>query len=148
MAEPTNGSTEPTLADAPAEATAPAAVSGLIEPIRAAGALLGFGVGVLATLRYGGVWPDAIIHGVIGALIVTPIAWVLALVLVGEATRVEARNEAARYEQRIADTRAQLERELGPLARNPNPTVESGPDAQALPAAGTPTEPARPQLEP
>ena len=62
----------------------PTAIAAIVSPIKALGALLGFAIGFVATYRAGGAVSDSILHGILGALLLLPCAWFLALFLVRE----------------------------------------------------------------
>jgi uncharacterized membrane protein len=111
-------------------------IAGLVEPIRAAGALLGLVVGFVATYRVGGDLTSSVLHGLLGAALLTPIAWLLALVLVREMLRASVDEQRRAHEERLADARRRVAEHLAAAGAS-------------VPAArGVPGAPAAPALDP
>lgn len=104
------------MADRAATASAPPgtteAVAATVAPIKAGGALLGFAVGFLATWRMQGGFAAAVLHGLLGALLVAPIAWFFALVLLREAIRANVERQRREHDARVAQTKRQVAQQL------------------------------------
>ena len=88
------------------------AIAGFVEPLRAAGAILGFAVGFLATWRSGGAFAESTIHGLIGALLLGPVGWFLGLVLIREAIRANIEDQRTAHNNRVQDAKRQLVEQL------------------------------------
>ena len=83
----------------------PAAVAAMVEPIKAIGAILGLAVGFIATYRSGGAISDSILHGLLGALLVYPCAWFLALVLVREGIKANVVDQRKAYDAQVLEAK-------------------------------------------
>ena len=88
------------------------AIAGFVEPLRAAGAILGFAVGFLATYRSGGAFAESTIHGLVGALLLGPVGWFLGLVLIREAIRANIEDQRAAHDMRVQEAKRQLVEQL------------------------------------
>ncbi len=97
-------------------------IAGMVDPIRSAGALLGFAVGAVSTWRLGGGLTDCVLHGLLGALLLFPIAWFLGLLLVREMIRANVEEQREDYDRRVAEAKRSI--------------------AQQYAASGTPLPPA------
>ena len=80
-------------------------ISALVGPFRAVGSLLGFAVGFAATYRSGGAVTDSILHGLLGALLVSPLFWFLGLLLVREAIRINVEDQKHAYADQVEDAK-------------------------------------------
>jgi hypothetical protein len=85
--------------------SAPQAIEAIVEPIRAGGALLGFAVGAYATRAAGGAFADCVIHGLVGAALVMPIAWFFALFIVRESIRGNVEQQRRDYDAKVEEAR-------------------------------------------
>jgi len=65
-------------------------VAAVVQPCRAGGAVLGFAVGLVAAWVRGADDVGAVLHGLLGALLVLPIGWCLGLVLARSMLRARA----------------------------------------------------------
>jgi hypothetical protein len=90
----------------------PAAISAIVDPIKAVGGLVGFAIGALATYRSGGAIPDSIMHGILGALLLYPVAWFLALILVREGIRANVDDQRRAYERKVVDAKRQIAQQM------------------------------------
>ncbi len=104
----------------PARIETAEAVAAIVDPIRACGALLGFVVGFAATWRSGGGLTEAALHGLLGAVVLLPVAWFLGLVLVREMIRVNVDEQRRDYEQRLEAARRQVAEQLAATGAVPD----------------------------
>ena len=114
----------------------PTAIAAIVSPIKALGALLGFTVGFIATYRAGGAVSDSVMHGILGALLLMPVAWFLALFLVREGIKGNIHQQRAQYDVRVADAKRQVAEQLRANGMPLSPALEEalkGP--MALPPA-------------
>ena len=86
-------------------------IAGMVDPIRAVGALFGFAVGAVSTWRLGGDLTDSVLHGLLGAVLLFPIAWFLGLVLVREMIRASVEEQREEYDQRVVEAKRSLARQ-------------------------------------
>jgi hypothetical protein len=93
---------------APGSISAPQAIDAIVEPFRAGGALIGFAVGAYATHAAGGALWDCVTHGLLGAVLVMPLAWFLALFIVRESIRGNVEDQRRDYETRVEDAKRQV----------------------------------------
>ena len=96
------------MADEPTTMSTNESIAALVDPIRAAGAVLGFAVGFLATFRMGGDLTGSILHGLLGATILFPLAWFLGLVIVREMIRGNVEEQRGQYDREVAQAKAKL----------------------------------------
>jgi hypothetical protein len=101
------------MADSPTPASdasisAPQAIEAIVEPFRAGGALIGFVAGAYATHAAGGALWDCVTHGLLGAILVMPLAWFLALFIVRESIRGNVVDQRREYETRVEDAKRQV----------------------------------------
>src|SRR5690242_6672498 len=82
-------------------------VQAVVEPIKAAGGLLGFAVGFLAAHRSGADLPGSVEHGLLGAALLWMLAWFLALYLVREMMTGHIEEQRRLYTERVEAARAQ-----------------------------------------
>ncbi len=90
----------------------PTAIAAIVSPIKALGALIGFAVGFVATYRAGGAISDSIMHGILGALLLLPCAWFLALFLVREGIKANVQLQRQQYDQRLQQAKRQVAEQL------------------------------------
>ena len=109
-------------------------VQAIVEPIKALGALIGFGVGFLASHRSGADMTGAVIHGLVGALIVCGIFWMGAVWLVREMMISHVQEQRQLYESRVAEAvkahEARQQARATPLPP-PVPRVTLGPGGRS-----------------
>lgn len=86
-------------------------IAGMVDPIRTAGALVGFAVGAVSTWRLGGDLTDSVLHGLLGAVLLYPIAWFLGLVLVREMIRANVEKQREDYDRRVVEAKQTLARQ-------------------------------------
>jgi hypothetical protein len=97
-------------------------VEAIVEPIKALGALLGFAIGFLASWRSGADMTGAVIHGLVGALLLLGIAWLAAVWLVREMMILHVQEQRKLYEERVAEVqRVKAEREHAQATPLPPP---------------------------
>jgi hypothetical protein len=84
------------------------AIEAIVEPFRAGGALIGFVAGAYATHAAGGALWDCVTHGLLGAALVMPLAWFLALFIVRESIRGNVVDQRRDYEVRVEDAKRQV----------------------------------------
>jgi hypothetical protein len=97
-------------------------VEAIVEPIKALGALLGFAIGFLASWRSGADMTGAVIHGLVGALLLLGIAWLAAVWLVREMMILHVQEQRKLYEERVAEVqRVKAEREHAQATPLPSP---------------------------
>jgi hypothetical protein len=89
----------------PPESTSADQIAAIVGPFRAAGSLLGFAVGFLATYRSGGAVADSVLHGLLGALLVSPLFWFLGLLLIREAIRVNVEDQKEAYAEQVVEAK-------------------------------------------
>jgi hypothetical protein len=111
----------------------PTAIAAIVSPIKAIGALLGFAVGFIATYRAGGAISDSIMHGFLGALLVLPCAWFLALFLVREGIKANVLDQRAQYDKRLLDAKRRVALQLQATGMPLPPALEEALRAPALP---------------
>ena len=90
----------------------PTAIAAIVEPIKAVGALLGFAVGFAATYRSGGAVSDSIMHGLLGAVLLLPVAWFLALFLVREGIKANVDEQRHQYDLRVLQAKRQVAEQM------------------------------------
>jgi hypothetical protein len=90
------------------ELDTPSAIAAIVDPIKAVGALIGFAIGFAATYRSGGAITDSIMHGILGALLLYPVAWFLALILVREGIRANVEDQRKAYDRKVLDAKRQI----------------------------------------
>src|SRR5690242_17029601 len=81
-------------------------VEAVIEPIKAAGGILGFLVGFLAEYRSGGDLTASALHGLLGAALLWMVAWFLAVYLVREMMANHIEEQRRMYTERVEEMRA------------------------------------------
>jgi hypothetical protein len=97
-------------------------VEAIVEPIKAVGALLGFAIGFIASWRSGADMTGAVIHGLIGALLLLGIAWMAAVWLVREMMILHVQEQRRLYEERVEEVqRVKAEREHAAATPLPPP---------------------------
>jgi hypothetical protein len=109
-------------------------VEAIVEPIKAMGALLGFAIGYLASWRSGADMTGSVIHGLIGALLLLPIAWLGAVWLVREMMIAHVQEQRRLYEARVAESRKAAEERAQAQATPlppPVPRVTLGPGGRS-----------------
>jgi hypothetical protein len=94
------------------ELDTPHAISAIVDPIKAIGALVGFAIGFAATYRSGGAIPDSIMHGILGALLLYPVAWFLALILVREGIRANVEDQRKAYDRKVLEAKRQVAQQM------------------------------------
>jgi hypothetical protein len=92
-----------------------AGVDAVVEPIKAAGAALGFLIGFVAAHRSGASLTDAALHGLLGAALLLPVAWYLGLWLVREMMTTHVDEQRRLYTERIETLRARAAETGGDL---------------------------------
>ncbi len=102
----------------------PTAIAAIVSPIKALGALLGFAVGFVATYRSGGAISDSVMHGILGALLLMPVAWFLALFLVREGIKGNIHQQRAQYDVRVAQAKRQVAEQLRASGMPLSPALE------------------------
>jgi hypothetical protein len=109
-------------------------VEAIIEPIKAIGALVGFGVGFMASRRSGADLTGCVLHGLVGAVLLCGIAWLAAVWLVREMMISHVQEQRRLYEARVdAALQAKAVREQAratPLPP-PVPRVTIGPGGRS-----------------
>jgi hypothetical protein len=109
-------------------------VEAIIEPIKAIGALVGFGVGFMASRRSGADLTGCVLHGLLGAVLLCGIAWLAAVWLVREMMISHVQEQRRLYEARVdAALQAKTVREQAratPLPP-PVPRVTIGPGGRS-----------------
>src|SRR3954469_15390995 len=81
-------------------------VEAVIEPIKAIGGLIGFGVGFLAAHRSGADLTSSTLHGLVGAALLWIVAWFLAVYLVREMMARHIEEQRRLYNERVEAIRA------------------------------------------
>ena len=94
--------------EAPRPSGAADHIAAMVEPIKALSGVAGFVIGGVPTWRAGGAWPDVILHGLLGAVMLGLIGWFVGLVLIREAIRARVDELRAEYDERVAETRRQI----------------------------------------
>lgn len=102
----------------------PTAIAAIVAPIKAIGALLGFAVGFIATYRAGGAISDSVMHGLLGALLVMPCAWFLALILVREGIKANIQMQRQQYDARVTAAKRQVAEQLRANGMPLSPALE------------------------
>jgi hypothetical protein len=102
-------------------------VEAIIEPIKAVGALVGFAIGFLASHRSGADLTGSILHGLVGALLLTGIAWLGAVWLVREMMISHVQEQRRLYEARVEEAQqAKAQREQARATPLPPPVPRAG----------------------
>jgi hypothetical protein len=83
-----------------------AGVEAVVEPIKAVGGMLGFGVGFMAAHRSGADLTSAAMHGLLGAALLWIVAWFLAVYLVREMMMSHVEEQRRVYNERVEAMRA------------------------------------------
>jgi hypothetical protein len=78
-----------------------AGVEAVIEPIKAVGGLIGFGVGFMAAHRSGADLTSSTLHGLVGAALLWIVAWFLAVYLVREMMTRHIEEQRRVYNERV-----------------------------------------------
>jgi len=108
-----------------------AGVEAVVEPIKAIGGLIGFGVGFLAAHRSGADLTSSAMHGLLGAVLLWIVAWFLAVYLVREMMAGHIEEQRRMYNERVEAMRARAQGGAAPSATQGLPT--SVPRAQLGP---------------
>ena len=111
----------------------PTAIAAIVAPIKAVGALIGFAVGFAATYRFGGAVSDSIMHGLLGALLVTPLAWFLALFLVREGIKANVDIQRRHYDARVMQAKRQVAEQMQASGMTLPPQLQEALRAPQLP---------------
>src|SRR3954452_19250766 len=107
-----------------------AGVEAVVEPIKAIGGLVGFGIGFLAAHRSGAELTSSALHGLLGAALLWMVAWFLAVYLVRELMASHIEEQRRMYTERVEAMRAKTQ---GGAAQ-PQQALQSGmPRAQLGP---------------
>jgi hypothetical protein len=109
-------------------------VQAIVEPVKALGALLGFAIGFLASHRTGADLTGAVIHGLVGALLLCGIFWMGAVWLVREMMISHVQEQRLLYEARVEDAlKAHAAREQARVTPLPPavPRVTLGPGGRS-----------------
>ena len=123
-------------------AAAPAAdgaahIAAIVEPIKAIGATAGFAIGDFTAHRAGEDWVDTVLHGLVGSLLLSLLAWFTGLVLVREAIRAKVDGERADYDAKVATARRQIVETLRERGHDiPDSYLEAGPRRPELGSGG------------
>jgi hypothetical protein len=121
-----------TTTAAPAGHDQAAGVAAVVEPIKAFGAIAGFGIGFLAAHRSGADATDAAIHGLIGAVLLFLIAWYLGLTLVRETMLRHVEEQRTIYAERMEEMKARAEsQDLGVTIPQAVPRATLAPPGQS-----------------
>jgi hypothetical protein len=88
------------------------AIAAMVEPIKAIAALAGFAIGAFATWESGADLSDTILHGLLGAALLFPIGWFLALVIVRESIKANVEDQRRAYDERVSAARKQVADQL------------------------------------
>src|SRR5579862_5234161 len=83
-------------------------VAAVIEPIKAIGGLVGFGIGFYTAHRSGADTTSAAIHGLIGAALMWTLAWWAGLFLVREMMLRNVEEQRKLYSEKVAEINAQI----------------------------------------
>jgi hypothetical protein len=83
-----------------------AGVEAVVEPIKAIGGLLGFGIGFMAAHRSGADLTSSAMHGLLGAALLWMLAWFLAVYLVREMMARHIEEQRQMYNERVEAMRA------------------------------------------
>jgi hypothetical protein len=86
-----------------------AGVEAVVEPIKAVGGLVGFGVGFMAAHRSGADLTSAAMHGLLGAGLLWIVAWFLAVYLVREMMMSHVEEQRRVYNERVEAMRARAQ---------------------------------------
>jgi hypothetical protein len=86
-----------------------AGVEAVVEPIKAIGGLIGFGVGFLAAHRSGADLTSSALHGLLGAALLWIVAWFLAVYLVREMMASHIEEQRRVYNERVEAMRARTQ---------------------------------------
>lgn len=121
------------MAEPSGQIDTPTAIGAIVAPIKACGALLGFAVGFVATYRSGGAISDSIMHGLLGALLLFPVAWFLALFLVREGIKANIDTQRRAYEARVTAARRQVAEQLQASGVSLSPQLQEALRAPQLP---------------
>jgi hypothetical protein len=109
-------------------------VEAIIEPIKAVGALVGFAIGFAASHRSGADLTGAVLHGLIGAVLLCGIAWLGAVWLVREMMIAHVQEQRRLYEARVEEVQqakaAREQARVTPLPP-PVPRVTIGPGGRS-----------------
>jgi hypothetical protein len=125
-----NDTTIPTAA--PGEPDQAAGIAAVVEPIKAIGALVGFGIGFLTAHRTGADVTDSAIHGLVGAVLLFIIAWYLGLTLVREVMLRHVEEQRAIYAERVEEMKARAEgQDLGVTLPQAVPRATLSPRSQS-----------------
>jgi Zn-dependent protease with chaperone function len=81
-------------------------IQAVVEPIKAVGGLLGFGIGFLASHRSGADLTTAALHGLVGAALLFLLAWYVALMLVRELMKQHVDEQRRLYAERVQELHA------------------------------------------
>ena len=81
-------------------------IQAVVEPIRAIAALVGFGVGFLASHRSGADATTAALHGLVGAVLLFLLGWYVALMLVRELMKQHVDEQRRLYTERVQELHA------------------------------------------
>ena len=111
----------------------PTAIAAIVEPIKAIGLLVGFGVGFLATYRSGGAISDSILHGILGAVLLMPVAWFLALFLVREGIKANIEDQRTAYDARVLNAKRQVAEQMQASGMVVPPALQEALRAPQLP---------------
>jgi hypothetical protein len=111
-----------------------AGVEAIVEPIKAVGALVGFVIGFAASYRSGADLTGSVLHGLIGAVLLTGIAWLGAVWLVREMMISHVQEQRRLYEARVEaanEARAAREQARATPLPPPVPRVTLGPGGRS-----------------
>ena len=111
----------------------PTAIAAIVEPFKAAGALIGFAIGFYTTYQSGAAVTDAILHGLLGAALLFPVAWFLGLFLIREGIRASIDEQRATYNKRVEDARRQVMHQLQAGGMPPTAALGEAPSTPQLP---------------
>src|SRR3954467_9869699 len=108
-----------------------AGVEAVVEPIKAIGGLVGFGIGFLAAHRSGADLSSSALHGLLGAALLWMVAWFLAVYLVREMMARHIEEQRRGYNERVEAMRAHRQ---GGGSASTHPALQGGiPRAQLGP---------------
>jgi hypothetical protein len=117
--------------DTRGEVNQKAGVEAVVEPIKAIGGLIGFGIGFLAAHRSGADLTSSAMHGLLGAALLWIVAWFLAVYLVREMMASHVEEQRRMYTERVEAMRAQTQ---GGAAQGTTQSLSAGvPRAQLGP---------------
>jgi hypothetical protein len=117
----------------PGQIDTPTAIAAIVSPIKAIGALVGFAVGFAATYRSGGAIADSIMHGLLGALLLLPLAWFLALFLVREGIKANVDDQRRQYDARVTQAKRQVAEQMQASGMPVPPALQEALRAPQLP---------------